>query len=393
MDPSMLVERSAEGLPAPVWFVQFFKVLGFTLHAAAMNLWYAGLPIALWLHLRGGEGGRRFGGRLLRQMPVIVALGVNLGIVPLLFVQLAYHQVFYPATILMAWFWLAIIALLIPAYYGIYLYAWGNKGVRNLLPERRADNSAEKVPDTFFAWCAALLFLAIGFIFVNGLSLMDHVHRWPELWNDHHAAGAALGTALNVGDATLWPRWLLMLGLAVQTTAAWALLDAEWLGGKVAVPADAKHSANGDYRGWAWGFALKLYTVGLVWFAAAGSWYVFGTWSAELREAMFRWPLLAITVPTALAPGLPWLLILVGRRLPGRRAVAALIALGQFGVLAVNAVSRQTVQNVNLKPYSDVLAIPENVQWGPLVMFLATFGVGLAVIGWMIAQLRKCDSV
>ena len=70
-----------------------------------MNLWYAGLLIAL-LSIRGNEHGRRFAGRLLRQMPVIVAVGVNFGIVPLLFIQLAYYRVFYPATILMAWFWL-----------------------------------------------------------------------------------------------------------------------------------------------------------------------------------------------------------------------------------------------------------------------------------------------
>ena len=57
-------------------------------------------------------------------MPVIVAVGINLGIVPLLFIQLAYYKVFYPATILMACFWLAIIVLLIPAYYGVYAYAW-----------------------------------------------------------------------------------------------------------------------------------------------------------------------------------------------------------------------------------------------------------------------------
>ncbi len=50
----------------------------------------------------GVQQGERFGGRLLRQMPIIVAVGVNLGVVPLLFVQLAYAKVFYPATILMA---------------------------------------------------------------------------------------------------------------------------------------------------------------------------------------------------------------------------------------------------------------------------------------------------
>ena len=78
--------------------------------------------------------GGYFAGRLLRQMPVIVAVGVNLGVVPLLFVQLAYHRVFYPATILMAWFWLGIIVLLIPAYYGVYAYAWGLRNNFTLIP-------------------------------------------------------------------------------------------------------------------------------------------------------------------------------------------------------------------------------------------------------------------
>ena len=370
----MLVERAAAGMPAPIWFVQFFKVLGFTLHAVPMNLWYAGLLVALFLHLRGGEHGRRFGGRLLRQMPVIVAVGVNLGIVPLLFVQTAYYNVFYPATILMAWFWLAIIALLIPAYYGIYAYAWGCKNDEKEMPYWRIAAG----------WCAAVFFLAIGFLFVNGLSLMDHVDRWPELWKDHSMAGAALGTALNVGDVTLWPRWLLMLGLALQTTAAWLLFDAEWLTG---------NSVGEDYRRWAWGFAKKLYTVGLLWFAAAGSWYVFGSWSAELRESMFGWPLVALAVGPAISPGLPWLLILFGGWLPAKRAVAAFVLLGQFGVLGINAVSRQVVQNLNLKPYWDVYSQPVDVQWGPLVMFLVVFVIGVGVVGWMIAQIRKCDSV
>ena len=37
-----------------------------------------------------------------QDMPVIVAVGINLGIVPLLFIQVAYYKFFYPATILMA---------------------------------------------------------------------------------------------------------------------------------------------------------------------------------------------------------------------------------------------------------------------------------------------------
>ena len=91
-------------------------------------------------------------------------------------------------------------------------------------------------------WCAAIFFLAIGFFFANGLSLMDHVERWPELWKTAQHGGAALGTALNVGDPTLWPRWLLMFGLALGTTAVWLLVDAFWLAGK---------TADEAYRQWA----------------------------------------------------------------------------------------------------------------------------------------------
>ena len=371
MDPHMLVDQATgAALPAPFWFVQFFKALGFTLHMVPMNLWFAGLPIALWLHLRGNEQARRFAGRLLQQMPVIVAFGVNFGVVPLLFVQLAYYKVFYPATILMAWFWLAIIGLLIPAYYGVYAYAWGlRNGPKSVAAWRVAAG-----------WCAALFFVVIGWLFANGLSLMDQVERWPRLFNDNNVAGAALGTALNTSDPTLWPRWLLMFGLALGTTAVWLLVDAFFLTGR---------TTDDAYRRWALQFARKLYTVAMAWVAAAGTWYVFGAWSADLRTTMFQWPLVVLTVVTAMAPGLPWALMMTTDWCSRTRITVAAIALGQFGVLGVNAVSRQIVQNLNLEPFFDVSAQRVDVQWGPLVMFLIVFAVGLVVIGWMIAQIKK----
>ena len=413
IDSGTLVPPTSAGVPAPDWFVQLFKALGFTLHTVPMNLWYAGMLIALWLHWRGSQHGRRFAGRLLRQMPVIVAVGINFGIVPLLFIQLAYYKVFYPATILMAWFWLAIIALLIPAYYGVYAYALGlakagdcpdfGLGEKGTVPSKPANGKKEVAAwRTAAGWCAAMFFVGIGFLFANGLSLMDHVERWPELWNAHNTYGAATGAALNVGDPTLWPRWLLMFGLALETTAVWVLVDAVWL---------ARGTTDHAYRRWAWGFARKLYTFGMLWAAAAGSWYVFGTWSSGLRETMFHGPLLTLTVATAVAPGLPWLLMMIAGLCSAKRATGdcpnfrlsengtvplstrmavAGIALCQFGVLGINAVSRQIVQNVNLKPYFDVSAQPIDVQWAPLAMFLVAFVIGLIVVGWMIAQIVRC---
>ena len=151
------------------------------------------------------------GARLMRQMPVVIAMGVNLGIVPLLFVQVAYHRAFYPATILMAWSWFATVLLLIPAYYGVYVYA--------LALRRGAIRPLERVA----GWMAAVLFVCIGFLFANGFTLMTRVEAWPELLRAHSVAGAATGTALNTGDPTFWPRWLLMFGLAsrAKTLPRW----------------------------------------------------------------------------------------------------------------------------------------------------------------------------
>jgi hypothetical protein len=371
MEPVTLIDRASNAaIPAPYWFVEFFKALGFALHAVPMSLWYAGFIIALWLHWRGNAHARRFAGRLLRQMPIVVAFGINLGVVPLLFVQTAYFKVFYPATILMAWFWLAIIVLLIPAYYGVYAYAWGlHNGVRSLERWRVAAG-----------WIAAIFFITIGFLMSNGLSLMDHVARWAELWNHNSYHGAALGTALNVGDPKLWPRWLLMFGLAMETTAAWIIVDTFWL---------VRPTADAAYRRWAIGFARTLYTVGTIWFATAGTWYVFGTWSSEVRTEMFSGPMVLLTLAAAGSCGLPWLLLMTGGLDSKPKGTAALVALCQFGVLGANAASRQVVQNANLRPFVDVASQPIAPQWGPMAMFLIVFILGLAVIGWMIAQVIK----
>jgi hypothetical protein len=428
VDPRALIDAGTpSALPAPFWFVQVFKVLGFTLHAVPMNLWYAGIVVAMVLYARGGEQGKQFSRRLMLQMPVIIAFGINFGIVPLLFVQAAYFRAFYSATILTAWFWLAIIMILIPAYYAVYVYTLGLReeaqatageqqrarvgaqqsgardqgtgtggpasGPRALGLDASAPRPGSSMTPLVRAagWAAAVLFLLIGFLYANGFSLMANVKGWPELWLKTNFGGAALGTALNVADASLWPRWLMMFGLAITTTAAWVAVDAALFARKES-PA---------YQSWARHFAWKLYTVGLVWFAVAGTWYLL-TWPDHLRATLLGWPwetpLVVLTIVTAAAPGLPWLLLFVSRQRSGKadgpvnRSMASLIGLAQFGVLGINAISRQVAQNVELLHY-DAVARTEAVQWSPLVAFLVVLVIGLAVVAWMIAQVLKTQRV
>jgi hypothetical protein len=361
-------------LPAPFWFVEFFKVLGFVLHMAPMNLWYAGLVLAVVLGVFGCEHGRRWGSRLMLQMPILVAAGINLGIVPLLFLQVAYAKAFYPATILMAWFWMAVIGLLIPAYYGVYAYASGVRGgTEAMTPVKRAAG-----------WCSAALFVAIGFLFVNGLSLTTNVGAWADLWERHSVAGAATGTALNVGDPTFWPRWLLMFGLALGTTAAWTAIDAAWLAAR----------ESEEYRRWALTFAVWAAIGGAAWATAAGTWYVFGTWGCDVHEAMFAGHAAFFTWLTGAIPWLPAVLLVWlarGKRLT--RGTAALVGAAQLASLALNAISRQFVQNIELRRLfaPGVSAQPVEPDWGPMAMFLIVFVVGVAVLAWMLAQLRKAS--
>ena len=372
MNPADLLDKwHGWVLPAPPWFILAMKTIGFTLHAMPMNLWYAGIVVAMLLTVVGGEQGRRFSARLMRQMPVIIALGINFGIVPLLFIQVGFGSVFYPATILMAWPWLLVVVLLLPAYYGVYVYSYALT---------KPGSKWSWFPRTA-GWGAAILFPLIGFIFANAMSLMENMARWEKLYSANSFHGAAIGTALNTGDRRLWPRWLLMFGLALTTTAAWVVVDAGWFAGR----------ESDDYHRWARRFAWKLYLLGIAWFAAAGSWYVFGTWSAATKEVMLKQPWIVLTAATAIAPGVAWLLLLLSGRSGGRvgRPLAALVGVVQFGVVLLNAVSRQIVQHLEIGATYNILEQPARVQWAPLAIFLAVTALALFVVGWLIFQVAR----
>ncbi len=367
MNPASLIAPSSPvGFPAPYWFLVFFKVVGFTLHIALMNLWYAGPIIALILYWRGGHS-RKLTSRLMQEMPIVVAYGINFGIIPLLFVQVAYHKVFYPSSILMAWPWLSVIALLTFAYYGIYIYATALKDNERLMsPFRRTAG-----------WVAALFFIIIGFIFANEFSLMTNLASWPNLWQGSNVGGAVTGTALNIGDPTFWPRWLMMFGLAVTTTSAFMAVDTSLFASR----------EDDGYKRWASGFPIKPYLLGIVWFGLCAAWYILGTWGDDIRQLMLSGPMLILTVLTAGSFVLPLALLFIAAK-KGKitKGMGIAIGLSQFMVLALNAVSRQVVQNAELARYFDVTAEAVQTQWSPMILFLILFVAGVLLTIWMIHQ-------
>ncbi len=367
MNPELLIgPASPLGNPAPFWFITFFKVLGFILHMIPMNIWYAGMVIVAIFGTFGRGHSRELAHRLSRPMPLVVALGINLGIVPLLFTQVGYYQFYYPAGVLMAGAWFSVIVILIFAYYGVYVYS---------LSVRRGKTSRFAIAA---AWISSAAFVLIGFLFANNFSLMVSVENWIRIFQNTNVAGAVPGTALNTADPTLLPRWLMMFGLAMTTTAVFVAFDSAYL---------RRGETSEDYRKWAASFAFLLYAVGMLWFAAMGSWYVFGAMEKSTVAEIVKHPVFTLLFGlTAVSPGIVFLILLVGRKGLTKKSVIA-AALLQLIVLSLNAVSRQWVQNTEISRYEDVAALPVNTQWSPMIIFLILFLFGIGVVGWMVAKI------
>ncbi len=371
MNPQALIGPiSPLGNPAPFWFITFFKVFGFILHMIPMNIWYAGMLLVAIFATFGRNHSLELAHRLSRTMPIIVALGVNLGIVPLLFTQVSYYQFYYPAGILMAQAWFSVIVILIFAYYGVYVYSLS---VRNKKSSKFALASA---------WISSIAFIFIGFLFANNFSLMVNVPNWINIFNKTNIGGAVTGTALNTADPTLIPRWLMMFGLAMTTTAVFIVFDAMFF---------KRNDTSEDYRKWAGKFSLLLYTIGIVWFAATGSWYIFGAMEKSTLSAITSYPVVYLLFGlTAVSPGFVWVALLIARKRLTKGTVI-LASILQVVVLTLNAVSRQWVQNVEIFRYEDLSGLPVNTQWSPMILFLILFVIGLAVVGWMIAKIAAVE--
>lgn len=365
MDPSTL-----PGMPAPFWFVQFFKVVGFVLHMIPMGIWFAGLPVAIGCAIWNCKHSRRFARRLFGQLPIFMALGINFGIVPLLFLQTTYYKSFYTATILMGWHWLAVIPILIVGYYALYLAAFAR---------RREEDAGRNGRMILFGVVASLCLIAIGVLMTNGLTLMVRSDLWPGIMERTGYDGAATGLADNLRDPAVWLRLATMFALGLMTTGVWTAFDSHCL---------MKNSGeNAPYRLWTIEFANLLMFFGFLLLQSVGFYLTWGNpgdsittaYPARLFHATVQLELLAWAF-LALAAVRTWIWRKPAGPLPYLGVAVHVLGLALFGIM------RQVGQNAGVAPYVDVARLPEAVQWSPLIAFLVVFVLGLVVIGWMIRQ-------
>jgi hypothetical protein len=178
----------ADTIPAPSWVFIVLEQLLFLLHIILVNAVLGGALIVLFRRFSGkdDENVTNWHMPVAKKLPVLVALGINMGVPPLLFLQVVYGHLFYSSSVLMAVYWILIIPLLILAYYGTYIHI-GKYGTAPVFSR-------------FSLLTAVILILYVGFMLVNNNSLMEEPEKWTAYF-DHRG-----GTILNV-NAAFFPRY------------------------------------------------------------------------------------------------------------------------------------------------------------------------------------------
>lgn len=341
------------GLPAPAWLLQILLVFTFILHVLAMNLLVGGSVMMAISLVRGKSSPfcAELAKRLSRALPVTMSLTITFGVAPLLFVQVLYGQAFYTASVLMAWPWLSVVALVMLAYYGLYLVQF------------RPDWLGKWV--TPIAWISAVFILVVGLLFTHNAMLNLAPAKWAEMY-----AQSASGLHLNWSDPTLIPRYLHFM------VAAFAIagLGVVWL-------AMLYRKTDSQWAEEAVRYGARWFVVATIVQFAVGLWFLLTLPQEIMMQFLGTNTLDTILLWVGVALAVVALLI-VQR--------SALLATGAATLtIALMAVVRHRVRQMFLGEHLDVNALPVNPQWAMFVIFAVLLVIGLGVVGWMVWQFAK----
>jgi hypothetical protein len=362
--PSAIPQADPLPLPGPGWLLWFLLTLTFFLHLLPMNFVLGGSLIAAVARLRGGgpagAHGRKLAGWLASAMPIAIAATVTFGVAPLLFVQALYGRLFFAGSVLMAWFWFAVIPILILAYYGSYLLAFRGERLRKA--------------GTVIAWGVAVFFGVIAFLYSNNMSLMLR----PEFFQPKYAQSAS-GFHLNLGDPTLWPRFLHMLLGAVAVA-----------GMAVAHFGLARRKSDPEFGAWAARHGALWFVIPTAINVIAGAWWLI----ALPREVLLRFmggsgyatTVLGLGVVLGLAS-----LVLMAIAIyapdpagPARAAGGTLVLTLLTMILARDEVRQGMLERVGFRVNPWV-----EPQWGPIAVFAVLLLISLGTVIWMVATFAR----
>ena len=339
---------TADSIPVHWLWFQGLLIFTFFIHMILMNFLLGGSLLTVWDLLTGKLEKKASG-----SIPTLVALTVNFGVPPLLFVQVLYGHLFYSSSVMVAVPWIMVIPVLIVAYYGAYIFV----------------RQADRVP---FLSKAGLVITSLGllyiaFVFVNNNTLAIQPDRWgiyfenPRGWN------------LNLGEPTLWSRYLhfLLAALAIGALGRAIMYRFSKIKKK-----DKERQIGRNLKIFGW---ITLIQFGV------GTWF----WLSMPSDVMKSFMGGSLFATAMMVSGWIVALLILHSSFTGR--LTAAMVLGGIEVF-VMVIVRDLVRTAYLKEVFHPSQLENVGESSPLIAFLLVFVVGLAALYYMIRLIFKTKS-
>jgi hypothetical protein len=339
--------------PIPVsWgYLIALLMLVFPLHLLFMNCLLGITAVTLYLQRRSDAMAIQLATELSRALPLIMAFVVNSGVASLLFLQVLYGQFFYTSSILMGSYWLAIIPLLILAYYALY---WVDFRYRRLGKKRWLLLAGVMV-----------VFLAVPFLFSNNMTLMLHPQNWSAYF------GRDNGTLLNLTDLSLWPRYA---HFVVAALAVGGLF--------IATLGRCYRSRTPELAAYAQNLGMTLFSRLTLLQLLIGPLFLF-----SLPQHL-RWQILGGSPLAALLLSIA--LVLLAALLVNAFQQRVLTSLALLVPLVCCMVAlRAWLRSAFLQPHFTLDQLQVAPQYSPLLVFAIVLLLGCVVISWLLYQATK----
>ncbi|KER10795.1 MAG: hypothetical protein HY22_03085 [[Candidatus Thermochlorobacteriaceae] bacterium GBChlB] len=351
-------------LPAPVWLFKVLNIVTLGLHFVALQMLLGGLLGVIGLNFLArlqsntlSDMRHQAAAALAKRLPIVMTYVINFGVPPLLFTQVLYGQALYTSSVLIGFWWMAVIALLTVCYWLLYKVA-----------DRTAAHQS--------AWTLALVAYGIaaliGRIYSANMTLMLRPEDWTQMY-----ANSALGVYIPTNDPTTNPRWLFMLISGFAVSGLWMI----WISATTS-------SFSQDLRAFFNRLGGQIAVVAI---------------AAQLGLAMWVFAVQPDVVKTGLTTdtlyqiyGYAWLALTAG--LLGiaaysafQKAQANLVvgwgaAAGVLLTMLAMVAYRDGIRDITLFSKGfDVWNRQIVTNWSVVGLFLALFVVGLGVVGWLIS--------
>jgi hypothetical protein len=351
-------------LPAPVWLFKVLHNLTLALHFSFLSLLIGGLVLAMiWNffgHLFNNKTAIFASGVVVNRLPIVTTYVINLGIPPLLFVQVLYGRAIYTSTILIGAYWISVVFAVMAAYFVLY----------------RMATLSEK-SKAWWGWGIIALALLghVGHVYSTASTLMLRPEVWPAMYD-----ATVSGTHWPPADPTLWPRFAMVIVGAL----AFGSLGSSFYTSKASLSEEVKSFI----RFWA-GLMGSLALLGL---SAVGCW-AFQTQPEFVQQGLqasglghallYIWP---VCVSLSLVAALS--LMVFPKSWSWSRIL--LIFLPAFLAIASFEILRDLVRDIALvRAGFDVWASPVNTNWLVVGLFLLLFVVGLGFLTWVLLVMRR----